>query len=126
MPTATEIAAQTFVAAWQEGDAAARVRLLEACFATDGRVVSPRAVIPGRAALAAAIHDFLADPRGLSARLVNAIDVQGQLFRFRSVVEDRDGGIVFNGFDAGEVGPDGRITVLLTFGGTSPFDLSGP
>jgi hypothetical protein len=77
----------------------------------------------GRAALAAAIEAFLADPRGLSARLMSAIDAQGPIFRFRSVVEDRDGRIVFDALDAGEVDVDGRITALLTFGGASPAPL---
>ena len=116
MPSSTEIAAQTYVAAWQEPDAAARARLIEACFAVEGRVVSRGAVIRGRAGLAAAIDAFLADPRGLSARLASAIDVQGPIFRLRAVVEDRDGRIVLDGFDAAEVDADGRIAVLLTFG----------
>ena len=119
MPNPSEIAAQTYVAAWQEPDAVARARLLDACFAVEGRIVSPGAVIRGRAALAAAIDDFFADPRGLSGRLVSTIDAQGSIFRFRSLVEDREGRIVFDGFDAGEVDVDGRITVLLTFGGAS-------
>ena len=123
MPSPSEIAAQTYVAAWQEPDAVARARLLEACFAVEGRIVSPGAVIRGRAALAAATEAFFADPRGLSARLTSAIDAQGPLFRFRSVVEDRDGRIVFDGLDAGEVDGEGRITVLLTFGGASPLPL---
>jgi hypothetical protein len=115
------MAAQTYVAAWKEPDAVTRARLIDRCFAAEGRIVSPGAVISGRAALAAAIDGFFADPRGLSARLVSAIDAQGPIFRFRSVVEDRDGRIVFDGFDAGEVDDDGRITVLLTFGGASPM-----
>ena len=36
--------------------------------------------------------------------------------RLRAVVEDRDGRIVFDGFDAAEVDADGRIAVLLAFG----------
>lgn len=120
MPSPSEIAAQTYVAAWQEPDAVARARLLDVCFAADGRIVSPGAVIRGRAALAAALDDFFADPRGLSARLVGTIDAQGPIFRFRSLIEDRDGRIVFDGFDAGEVDGDGRITVLLAFGGAAP------
>ena len=43
MSSSPEIAAQTYVAAWQEPDAAARDRLIEACFAVDGRIVSLRA-----------------------------------------------------------------------------------
>ena len=126
MPSSSEIAAQTYVAAWQEPDAATRARLLEGCFAVEGRIVSPGAVIRGRAGLAAAIEAFFADPRGLSARLVSTIDAQGPIFRFRSVVEDRDGRIVFDGFDAGEVDAEGRIIVLLTFGpGTASVGTSG-
>jgi hypothetical protein len=116
MSSPSEIVAQTYVKAWQEPDVASRTRLIEACFADDGRIVSPGAVIRGRAGLAAAMSDFFADPRGLSARLLSAIDAQGPIFRFRSVVEDRDGRVVFDGFDAAEVDTDGRITVLLTFG----------
>ena len=74
------------------------------------------AVPSGRAGLAAAMSEFFADPRGLSARLLGAIDAQGPIFRFRSVVEDRDGRVVFDGFDAAEVDAEGRITVLLAFG----------
>jgi hypothetical protein len=123
VPSATEIAAQTYVAAWREPDPSARARLLDACFATEGRIVSRGgAIISGRAALAAAIDAFFADPRGLSARLASAIDAQGPIFRFRAVVEDRDGHIVFDGFDAAEVDADGRIAVLLTFGASPmPF-----
>jgi hypothetical protein len=116
MSSPTEIAARTYVAAWQEPDAAARGGLIDACCAIDGRIVSRGAVIRGRVALAAAIADFVADPRGLSARLASAIDAQGPIFRFRAVVEDREGRIIFDGFDAAEVNADGRITVLLTFG----------
>jgi hypothetical protein len=126
MSSSSEIAAETYVRAWQSPDGANRARLIEACFATDGRIVSRGAVIHGRAALAAAMNEFHADPRGLSARLTSEIDAQGPIFRFRSVVEDRDGRVVFDGFDAAEVDADGRITVLLTFGpsatlGSSPL-----
>jgi len=125
MPSPTEIAARTYIAAWQEPDAAARARLIEACFATDARIVAPGTVIRGRAGLAKAIGDLLADPRGLTARLTSAIDVQGPMFRFRSVVADREGRVVFDGFDAAEVDADGRITVLLAFGGAPPPPLPG-
>ena len=125
MSSPTEIAAQTYVAAWREPDAAARALLIDACFAVDGRIVSRGTVIRGRAALAAAMSDFFSDQRGLSARLMSAIDAQGPIFRFRSVVEDRDGRVVFDGFDTAEVDVDGRIVVLLAFGSASA-PLPGP
>ena len=63
-----------------------------------------------------AMNDFFADPRGLSARLVSAIDAQGPIFRFRSVVEDRDGRVVFDGFDAAEKSiPKGASRSCLRF-----------
>src|SRR5690349_20080473 len=120
MSSPTEAAARAYVAAWQEPDAAARARLIEACFAAEGRIVTPGTVIRGHAGLGKAIADLFADPRGLSARLTSAIDAQGPMFRFRSVVEDREGRVVFDGFDAAEVVADGRITVLLAFGGAPP------
>jgi hypothetical protein len=123
MSSPAEAAARTYVAAWQEGDPAARARLIEACFAPDARIVAPGAVIRGRAELAKAIADLHADPRGLSARLTSAVEAQGRLFRFRSVVETREGQVVFDGFDAAEVDADGRITVLLAFGGAPPRQL---
>ena len=126
MSSPTKIAAQTYVAAWQESDAAARTRLIDACFAVDGRIVSPGTVIRGRAALAATIDDFFSDPRGLSARLVSASEAQGPIFRFSTVVQDRDGRVVFDGFDAAEVDADGRIAVLLAFGGAPPAPLPSP
>ena len=52
MPSSTETAAQTYVAAWQKPDAAARARLIDTCFAAEGRIVSRGSVIRGRAALA--------------------------------------------------------------------------
>jgi hypothetical protein len=117
--SSTETAARTYAATWQEPDPAVRAKMIEACFAAEGRIVSRGTEIRGRAALAKVIEDFRADPRGLTARLASEIDVQGPLFRFRAVVERRDGTIV-ESFDAGEVDAEGRIGVLLTFGGPLP------
>ena len=119
MSNATETAVRNYAALWQEPDPDARARILDACFAADARLVSPGARIIGRAALAEAVDRFRADPRGLVARITSAIDVQGPLFRFHSMLEDRDGNVVGKGFDAGEVGADGRIAVLFAFSG--PF-----
>lgn len=125
MSSPTEIAARTYIAAWQEPDPAARARLIDSCWAAEGRIVTPGTVIQGRAGLGQAIGELLADPRGLSARLTGSIEVQGRLFRFRSVVQDCEGRVVFDGFDAAEVDADGRITVLLAFSGAPPSPLPG-
>jgi len=120
MPTPTEIAARTYAAAWQEPDAAKRLEMIEACWATDGRLVTPSGGFRGRAALAKAMDAFRADPRGMTARIAEgSLDIQGVVFRFRSELEHRDGTIV-PGFDAGEVDAEGRITTLITFNGPPP------
>src|SRR5512141_2169821 len=102
MASPTEIAARTYAAAWNEPDPEKRVRMIEACFAPNGRIATSAAGIEGQAALAQAITEFRADPRGLTARIAGALDVQGHKFRFHSVVEHRDG-TADEFFDAGEV-----------------------
>jgi len=117
MPTPTEIAVRTYVATWQEPDRGVRARMIEACFAEDGRIVSRGAELRGRAALAAAMDEFFADPRGLSARIVSAIDAKGSTFRFRALTVHGDGSTLAEVFDAGLVDADGRIALILTFAG---------
>jgi hypothetical protein len=119
MPNAVEVAVDTYVRAWSEYDAALREVLLERCFAEDGRIVTRSREIRGRAALADLMTKFLKDPQLLRVRVVSEIDALGTTFRFRSVVERRDG-MVLENFDAGEVDAEGRISLLLTFAG--PLD----
>src|SRR5690606_34339496 len=55
MPTPVEIAVQTYIRASGERDPAARAKLIEACFAEDGRFVTRSGVIRGRAGVDAMI-----------------------------------------------------------------------
>ena len=116
MPSAAEMAVDTYIRAWSEGDAAVRATMIESCFAADGRIVTGSRQIRGRAALADAMSKFLADPEVLRIRVTSAIDARGTTFRFRVVTERRDG-TSLESFDAGEIDATGRISVLLTFGG---------
>jgi uncharacterized protein YbaA (DUF1428 family) len=120
MSNPTEVAARSYIAAWNEPDAAARARLLEACWAVDARLVTGGDGYPGRAALDAAMARFVADPRRPAAVLTSPIDVQGRMFRFRGVARCADGTVLGESFDAGEVDADGRIAILLTFVGPLP------
>jgi hypothetical protein len=117
MPTPAEVAARTYVEASMEADRAVRVRLIEQCFATDGRLVTRSREIRGRDALVAMFDAFFADPRGLRARLTSAIDAGATSFRFHSAVDYADGTPSVEFHDAGMVDADGRITFLLTFDG---------
>jgi hypothetical protein len=116
MPQAVEIAVDTFVRAWSERDPAVRAGMIEACFAADGRIVTHNSEIRGRTALADAMAKFLADPQIVRIRVTSAIDARGKTFRFR-VMTDRRDGTSLESFDAGEIDAEGRISLLLTFGG---------
>jgi len=116
MPSAVEIAVDTYVRMWNEPDPAVRTAMLEACFAADGRMVTRSREIRGRAELTEFMTKFLADPQVLDIRVTSPIDAQGTTFRFHGVVELRDGRLL-ESFDAGQIDADGRIALLLTFAG---------
>jgi hypothetical protein len=116
MRSKVEIAVDTYIRAASERDPEARAALLETCFAADGRIVSRSREVRGRAALADEIARLLADPQLVRIRILSAIDAGDTTFRFRSIVERRDGkNLEF--FDAGEVDASGRISLVLTFAG---------
>lgn len=116
MPEPVKVAVQTYILASAERDPVVRAKLLEACFAEEGRFVTRSRVLKGRAAVDAMIGRSLADPQFVGFRLASAVDAVGTTFRYRSIVERRDGtSIEF--FDAGEIDEEGRIMTLLVFAG---------
>jgi len=116
MPSPVEIAVHTYVRAAEERDPTTRAKLLEACFAEDCRFVTRSGVIRGRAGVDAMLARGLGDPQVVGIRLTSVVDAAGTTFRYRSVVERRDGtSIEF--FDAGEIDADGRIVTILAFAG---------
>lgn len=116
MSSPVETAARTYIRAAAERDPAARAQLLEACFADDGRFVTRSGVIRGRAAVDAMLARALADPQLVGFRMTSVVDAIGTTFRYRSVVDRRDGTTI-EFFDAGEIDADGKITTLLVFAG---------
>ena len=116
MAEPVEIAVQTYIRAACEPDPALRAELLEACFAEEGRFVTRSREIRGRAGVAAMLTRVHADPNLLRIRLLSVVDASGSLFRFRSLVENRDGTSA-EFFDAGMVDADGKISQLLAFAG---------
>lgn len=116
MPNAVEIAVDTFIRAWSEPDPAVRAKMVDACFAPAGRMVTRSREIRGRAALLEEMARLRADPRLLRIRVISAIDAQGTTFRYRAVADLRDGTSP-ESFDAGEIDADGRISLVLTFAG---------
>jgi hypothetical protein len=116
MANPCETAVDTYIRAASERDPALREKMLEACFAADGRIVARNGVTRGRAAVAAAFTRFLSDPRLRGIRMVSAIDALGNSFRFRALADYEDGTSI-EIFDAGEIDTTGRISTVLTFNG---------
>lgn len=116
MPSPVQSAVETYVRMAGERDPAVRGQLLDACFAENGRMVTRHRELRGRQALAEMFARVHADPEFAGVRLISAIDAQGTTFRYRAVVDRRDG-TAAESFDAGEIDADGRISLLLTFAG---------
>jgi hypothetical protein len=115
MPSPVEVAVDTYIRLWSEPDPTVRERMVEACFAEDGRIVTRNREIRGRAALVEEVAGFRANPRMLGVRVTSAVDARGTTFRFRTAVDLRDSNL--EAFDAGEIDAAGRISLLLTFAG---------
>jgi hypothetical protein len=65
---------------------------------------------------AAGEHEPAARAKLIGFRVASVIDAAGTTFRYRSIVQRRDGTSV-EFFDAGEIDADGRIATLLVFAG---------
>ena len=116
MSNAIEQVVETYIQAWGERDPQRRERLIEACFAADGRFVTRRRVVHGRVALAADMARFHTDTRWRAIRRLSVIDVGSTTFRFRGVVEFHDETLAESS-DSGEVDAHGKISLLITFDG---------
>ncbi len=117
MASAIEEAIESYVRAWNERDPAARAKLIEKCFAQDGRLVTRSRTIRGRDGLEREIASLQADPQWKVIRLAS-LDAAGTTFRLHGYAERHDGTSAY-AFDAGEIDSDGRIGLILTFPG--PF-----
>jgi SnoaL-like domain len=117
MASPVETAVATYIDVFSERDPAKRAAMIDACFAENGRFVTRSRETRGRAAIAALATQLFADPTVTGVR-VTALDAQGTTFRFRSVIDKRDG-TTAEFFDAGEIDADGRIALIFTFSG--PF-----
>lgn len=110
---------EAYVAAWNEYDAAERMRLLERSCAQDVVLQTSGRRVHGLRELDAMIADFHQRLPGHRAVFSSVIDVQGGLFRYTGVVEDAEHAHAGDAFDAGTCDDDGRIRLLLTFVGAA-------
>jgi hypothetical protein len=110
---------ESFVAAWNEHDAARRMQLIEHACAEELIMRTPGKRIDGRAQLDALIADFQRRRPGERAVFASTIDFQGDLFRYAGTVEGATTARGGDVLDTGLCDDDGRIRILLTFVGAA-------
>lgn len=119
MPTTAEII-RDYAAAWNEPDAAKRRALLERCWGVDALYCDPVADGRGRDALDSFIAGLHTQQPGASIQLTSGIDQHHNQIRFAWALVAADGSRPIEGIDAGEIGPDGRISRIVGYWGPPP------
>jgi hypothetical protein len=109
-----------YAAAWNEPDAAARLELLERCWADDGAYLDPTVELRGRPALCRHISEVRAARPGARIELLSGVDLHHQVVRFLWRLVRADGSAGATSIDFGEVGGDGRLTRIVGFFGEAP------
>jgi hypothetical protein len=107
-------------AAWNEPDEAARRKLLEQAWADDGVYCDPTATVDGRDALLAHIGGFQTMLPGARIETSSGVDEHDGWLRFAWTMISADGTPAMEGFDVGELGPDGRLRRIVGFFGPFP------
>ena len=84
-----------YVAAWNEPDAATRLKILERCWADDGAYVDPNVELRGRSALSEHISTVQAGRPGARIEMLSGVDLHHHVVRFlwRLVRADGERGV---------------------------------
>jgi SnoaL-like domain len=107
-------------AAWNEPDEGGRRELLEQAWADDGVYCDPTARADGREALVAHLAGFQDRFRGARIELASGVDEHDGWLRFAWTMVGADGTTMLEGFDVGELAPDGRLRRIVGFFGPLP------
>ena len=109
-----------YVAAWNEADAGARIKILEDCWAEDAVYVDPNVELKGRAALSEHISTVQAGRPGARIEMMSGVDVHHNVVRFLWRLVRADGSTGDISIDFGEVDAAGRLTKIAGFFGEQP------
>jgi hypothetical protein len=115
-----ETTVDTYLAAYGEPDATARLAQVEQAFTAEGRLVDPPLDGAGRQG----ISDMMAAVQGVypahTFRRVSGIDEHHGFLRFAWELSSPDGTVALTGLDVGEVDEDGRLVAVVGFLGPLP------
>jgi enamine deaminase RidA (YjgF/YER057c/UK114 family) len=109
-----------YVAAWNEPDAATRLKLLQRCWADDGAYVDPNVELRGRSALCEHISKVQAGRPGARLEMMSGVELHHHVVRFLWRLVRADGRAGETSIDVGEVDADGRLTKIVGFFGEPP------
>jgi hypothetical protein len=107
--------ADRYIAAWNETDADARRRLVDASWAEDARYTDPLVVAEGRDAVDATLAAVQAQFPGLVFRLGGPVDAHHDIARFTWELGPADGEALVVGFDVLVADAEGRIAQVHGF-----------
>jgi hypothetical protein len=115
---ATNDTVATYIAAWNETDAAKRRVLIDQCWADSGTYTDPMADVAGRDALNTLIEGFQAQMAGASIALTSSADEHHGRIRFGWKLEG--GPRPLEGIDVGVINGDGQLESIVGFWGANP------
>lgn len=105
----------TYIAAWNQTDAAARRDLIGQVWAEDGRYIDPLADVAGHDQIDAVIGAVQAQFPGLQFRLAGPVDAHHDQARFTWELAQDGADAVVVGFDVAKRDADGRLALVLGF-----------
>lgn len=104
-----------YLACWNETDAAARRRLVDALFAEDATYTDPLADVAGRDAIDATIGAVQQQFAGLAFSALGTADEHHDQARFAWGLGPAGADTLVDGFDVVRLDGQGRITAVLGF-----------
>ena len=110
----------TYLAMWNETDAARRSEIIAHAWTRDGRYVDPLLEAEGYAALSDMVTGVQARFPGHHFRRISGVDIHHDQLRFAWELAAPDGAVVVAGIDVGALAPDGRLRRITGFFGNLP------
>ena len=107
----------TYFAAWNEADRAARLRLVAEAFTAGARYVDPLSDVTGHDGIADMIEGVRGQFPGGVLQRTGAIDTHHDVARFAWSATGADGAVIVAGIDVAVVADDGRLDAILGFFG---------